>query len=111
MSQDNLLPDGTVCIHYVIPDINGKALVRPGMIGSGRIVVEGRRYRFACDPNADQLGGVPHTGDPRAATCWECKEAQEWHDAMAIQGAVRNKPDEAKTLPEPATITCPEYSI
>lgn len=95
--QCPVLPDGRLRIHLFVRDPKGPAQTPRGTLGMtplGPAAFGGARGFFACRPGhgraASEVGtdGVirllPHTDDPRAATCPGCLSSQAFLDAMAV---------------------------
>jgi hypothetical protein len=90
-----LLPDGSgrVCIHWLMHDPEGPIQTINASIptAKGPVLVKGRRFRCACQPQLSNMGGdnkgrlVPfvHSDDPRAATCPKCCATKEYKEIMA----------------------------
>jgi hypothetical protein len=85
-----LLPDGTgrVRYHWFIRDDAGPITTPSAQVQTaiGRVTLGGVKGRIACMPKLDSvlphLAGaeiqlVPHTDDPRGATCPECLATEE----------------------------------
>ncbi len=95
--QIPVLPDGRVRIHFFVRDDAGPARTPAGVLGMtplGPITAGGLVGHFACQPKNDNVlarrgqDGIirvlPHSDEPRAATCPECLASAAYKEAMAI---------------------------
>lgn len=82
------LPDGRVCIHWLVLDENGPIRThRQMMVGrSASIVDKLRRWKIVCRPEqnsvnpqrrGDQTLMCMHSDDIRAVTCPDCRATKE----------------------------------
>jgi hypothetical protein len=89
-----LLPDGTgrIRIHWLVRDPVGKIAIQSRVIETswGPKVMEGQRWRMACQPHlasiapqqqGDKTVPYPCSDDPRAVTCPECMKTEEFEKA------------------------------